>query len=498
MSADLFYSLGLDVTDFKAGARAANEQADEIKKGLRNFKDVIGAGGVGFAVLGFFRAVVTHARESKGAVDENTAAVQRFGAAMEQNKKEALGWGAQFLGTLNRVGEILGLIGRMQIEGGQGFWKSLLSGDVSAALGSYKKAYTDVTREHQRDVELSKEEIRIAAEKQQYAAEDKRLRDEATRLNEQERSYWLANLTSQERVNQLANEYAAINRQLADFQGTALERREKENDLRKTGLALLQANHDLIKENAQKEKESAADAKRAAADREKFLDDQAKKNEEIAKLQLKGTENLTDAEKVQLEILTGKLDKRKAEAEIALLLAKGVENLTDEEKKRLAALTGQTAQITKQLEKVKEQAAVIMSMNVRGFKQFGEAEDDALRDLIAKSNSQIQRNQILLSTSPDSLTTRMDIARLQQEAANAAQELAFRRNFERDLELGGEERARRNFKGDPLQFEEVLQRMTNQWQKQDKTNQLLEKNNLHLQAGFTRLAEQLKASTGRN
>ena len=95
------------------------------------------------------------------------------------------------------------------------------------------------------------------------------------------------------------------------------------------------------------------------------------------------------------------------------------------------------------------------------------------------------------------LTTRMDIARLQQERANAQQELAFRRTTKRDYEIGGEDYARSRFQGNPLLFDDILARLRGNWDKQDETNDLLKKQKLTLEAGFARLAEQLK-SAGRN
>jgi len=110
MSSDLLYSLGLDITDFKTSAKASKEAADDIKQGFKGFKDVLAAGGVSTAVLGFFSSVIDYAQQAKGPIDENTAAVRRFGTALDEGKKTAQSWGVQFLGTLNQAGERLGLM----------------------------------------------------------------------------------------------------------------------------------------------------------------------------------------------------------------------------------------------------------------------------------------------------------------------------------------------------------------------------------------------------
>lgn len=482
---DLLYTLGLDITEFKTSARAANEQADDIKRSLRNFKDVIGVGGVGVAVLGFFRSVVQHAMEAKGAVDENTAAVQRFGAAIEQNKGTLMNWGAQALGTLNRVGEVIGLGLRVQIEAVTNAWDRLKSGDFKGAMGMdpIRKAYQDVVREHQRDVELSKEEARLNAEKVQAATRDKQLREEANRLTQQEHDLRLKSLTAQERVNQLGNEYWAKVRELATFEGNALDRREKENAVRKAGIVLLQAQQDLVKDTAETEKDAAQAAKQAAAEKKRAQEDELQRVEEATRLRLKGVENLTAAEKVQLEILEGRLTKESRLAEIKLLSAKLTDGtITPAEKERLAALVGQTVEMEKQVSLLEAQVKITKALNVRGFDQFEDASDEALQALIRKNQSAISRNNALMFSQGNmgNLTTNWDNARLQQEAANAKQELQFRQQLRRNINIGGEDFARSQFSGDPLLFDEVLQRVTGTWDRQDKTNDLLEKTNRKL------------------
>lgn len=493
MSQDLLYSLGLDITDFKTSAQAADEQAKSIKRGLGDLKTVITAGGVGTAVIGFFRSVVQQAMEAKGVMDENTAAVQRFGRAWADTGTVSRSWGAQVLGTINRIGEGFGLLARMQIEGGQGFFGRLLNGDLSGALGAYGKAVADVRREHARDVELSKQEAILAQEKLKHATEDKRLREEAARITQQENAWALKNLTAQERVNQLANEYTAIERQLAAFQGTALERRAKENELRTAGLALLNAQDTLLKEQADNEKKAADAARDAARDKERTLDEQAKKNEQIAALRLKGVDQLNEAEKLQLELLEGRITKRQIEAEIALLLARGVENLTEEEKRRLGVLSnvtpvikGQTEELEKQKKIMQQIAAFASAMAGRGGAQLNDADSDALKELLRRNRETIleQQARIPLASEAGRLYAQSDIGRLQRENQNIQRELAFRRQFERDVQLGGEDRARRNFGGDPLAFDEVFSRLTGQFEKQDETNDLLERLNRKLDAGI--------------
>lgn len=487
MNNDLEYSLGLNVTGFKASAGVVDEQTKALKRGFEGFRDVITFGGVGLIVLDFFRDVVSYAQNASGAIDENTAAVKRFADGLDETRQGSLSWGAQILGVINRSGEGLGLLTRTGIEATEkGFWGSLIRGDISSSLTAIKGAFDDVRSAHQRDVEVSKEEVRVESLKAKYGEDNKRILAETSRLAQQERDFRLSTLTRQERVNQLTNEHLELQRQLSAFEGDAVPRRDLENKTRAAGLALLRAQHDLLKENEQGEKQAAAAAKQAAADREKFLNEEAKRVKEIAALRLKGVENLTTAERLQLDLLEGRVKQRDLEHEAQQLLLKGVEMLTDVERERLALLTGQTVEMKKQNDELKEQEKTVIGINVRGFNQFKQASEEALQALIDQSKSQIQRIKESLFTQGalDSFTGRLDIARLQQEIANARQELEFRQSLQRDLALGGEDFARRNFRGDALAFDEVLQRVAGNWSRQDETNQQLQTLNRQLRDGI--------------
>jgi len=269
MSSDLLYSLGLDITDFKTSAKASKESADDIKQGFKGLKDVLAAGGVATAVLGFFSQVVDYAQQASGKLDENTAAVKRFGDAIDANKKEVLGWGAQLLGFLNRAGEGWGLLIRGFIDG----------------FDEVKKSNQE-ERESTAAAIAAREALNAAAARRNaIAAERKKLEQEFNALADQ-------GLTKQETYNNLVQNARAEREKLGTLQKGSLDYQEQENRFKAASNAMLKARKDLDKEQSDEEKKRTAEL----AKQQKLLDEQKSKKGEtvaVAKVQLATEEEIT-------------------------------------------------------------------------------------------------------------------------------------------------------------------------------------------------------------
>lgn len=110
-------------------------------------------------------------------------------------------------------------------------------------------------------------------------------------------------------------------------------------------------------------------------------------------------------------------------------------------------------------------------LGASGGKQFNEASEGTLQEVLRRNSSKLQG---LRPGSAFSYGDDMEIARLKTENANAQKELDFRRGFLGDVSRGGVDSARRNFAGDPLQFDRVLQQLTSGLGNGDKQTKLLE------------------------
>src|SRR5205823_3710617 len=104
----------------------------------------------------------------------------------------------------------------------------------------------------------------------------------------------------------------------------------------------------------------------------------------IAELRLKGMENLTAKEKEELNVLEGIKTQAQVIAEITDLTAKLVAGtILPAERERLAVLIGQTAEITKQAAKVKEQEESIYRII-----ELGKTDSSANAKLTARALSE--------------------------------------------------------------------------------------------------------------
>lgn len=162
-------------------------------------------------------------------------------------------------------------------------------------------------------------------------------------------------------------------------------------------------------------------------------------------------------------------------------------NLNEQEKIR-AALVKSTAESEAEIAAAKKKAleaeknSHISIVGVRGGNQFNDASDAALAEVARRNRSQAQ--VIQSGVGGFGLAQNLEVARLLAEALNAEKELAFRRNLQSTIQLGGVDAARRSFAGDPLQFDRVLAQFN---EHQDKSATLLQSLDDRLQtAGFGR------------
>ena len=291
MSSDLLYSLGLDITDFKTSAKASKESADDIKKSFKGLKDVLAAGGVATAVLGFFSQVVDYAQNSKGKLDENTAAVKRFGDAIDQAKDLSLKAGTLVLGTFNRLGEAIGEAINIARFG----W-SQWAKDQDALAASTAAAEAA--------------ERSLADAKKKNGAEFEKITAGLINLKKQEQDLSLQGITAQETYNKNYQAYLDLIVKQANFSGPEIDRRRLE-------LQIAEAHLDTGKARLAVDKEAATEAKKNAEADDKAL---TKSISDYNKLgDIKAKQLQYELSKKPLEEQSAALTRQKLDLETRLL-----------------------------------------------------------------------------------------------------------------------------------------------------------------------------------
>lgn len=333
---DLLYSIGLDISDLKTSARATKEQAEDIKRGFKGFKDVIEFGGVGAAVFGFFKSVIEYAENLKGPLDENTAAVKRFGGTLTELKTTTLSWGAQFLGFFNRAGEGLGMLIRSAIDGTE-----------------------EVKKTAQAEREAEAAIAAMAEEKKKNAEAYKKINEDLKKIEAERADIAFKEHTVQERLSIITERIYQAQLAYDNSTGGTLEKRKLFLELQQAELERAKVIVDLTKEYAEGKKKNDEEETKAAEEHIKLMDkklqlqfealttdqkiaklaaDEEQITQSIARMKKEGVD--TDAAEVALletQADLGKLRKQQAEEQ-----ARAEKNVTEEIKDQTQAFADQS------------------------------------------------------------------------------------------------------------------------------------------------------------
>lgn len=263
------------------------------------------------------------------------------------------------------------------------------------------------------------------------------------------------------------------------------------------------ATAEAFKRSEQREKERANQAKRdaeaAARAKEKQLDDEyealvkvgkaqgeldeKRKNTAYEQLSLSGKITADEREAVDLARQIADYKKNGALSTNDQLKVIELENqllgvnvrLADNRKDAAKETVKSEKDIVKELEKQKNALASIAG--IRGGNQFNDASDESLAQIVSRNRNAAGGLQWDAKTSSfigDNVGLNMEAGRLQSEALNAQRELDFRDRIRQDNSVGGKELARRNFQGDPLQFDRVFDQIVKGQSTSERAAQTLE------------------------
>ena len=486
MNNDLEYSLGIDTSGFREGTRDVLDRTKEIKKGFNSIKDVIGAGGVATAVVGFLRESVNYAMQLKGAIDENTAAAQRWGKAAQQTREESLGVGAQVVGFVTRGSESVGVFARGLFEAG----KALVSttGSIEDRARAAFDALELARQAHLKDVALSKEELENGEKRRVQLKEQDKLREslnrESSRLIEREREAQLAQLNAQERVNVIAAEYLAKQEEIAHSSGNELEKLRLQNEYRDLGIQLLKAQKDA-QEDVRTSAEKAADAekkkKAAAEETTKELEKQLELQQEAAATVDRANAATRDA---------GFAGLTQAEADSLSAWVKGGKK-------------GPAPNITRQGKLGSDTLTLNAFQNiglgpVRNVEDFAQASNEVIQEMIRRYNDLLGtiRNAPTLG-SPDTaagdFARNLAINQVDRNRQLAQAELERRMNW-RSIPFS---QALREYQGDPLYFDRLYAQAARGITDSEKTVKALDDLRIKQERGLQSIAAHLQSIANR-
>lgn len=457
---------GADIKNFKkAGESTEDEgllgQFKNIKHSLRDLHTLLVAGGIATAVKNFFAIAIDAANNSTDAIDENVRAVKDFGKEVADAKGLFASFAILVIGTFNRLGEAIGDYINILTTGPEQWAREQ---DAIAATASQaeeaEKRFAELKRKHGAEFESITKKL---ADVEAKAAEQK-----------------LKSLTVYEQQEILQKRLAELVAQQAKGEGATIDQRRVALKIAETQLALdenalavkkEQTNEaerqakewgDAFKQTAEDMKDEAEAAKKLAALKRDEAQKTADVNVEIAKILLKGEENLTAEDKERLKLLRGQTTEQKQAAEIALLLAKGVENLTDLEKERLRVLVGgvqvlkdQHAEVVAIVDEAKKLQGIVT--NKGDVRELTDVQLAALKNKLSGqlADAQIRDRQVGGVGGRVGSYSSVEQAIFQTGLNAVEKELAARRDVSRAVSFFGESRASTMFA--PDEFSRLLQ-----------------------------------------
>ncbi len=361
---EIAIKLGIKTGDLKAALLDANAQVkafkkagesteDEglmgqlkgIKNSFRNFKDLLAAGGIATAVVGFFRLAIDRAEELKGELNANAEAVRGFADGLKAAKDVAGNFAVLVIGTFNRLGEAIGetvnIVRSFITNGTQGFEVWARTQDAIANTA--------------RDAAIAEKNLADARKKNgaEFEAITKNLADLEKKSQEQK----LKGITNDETQLNLIGRMWELQAKLRDSETSAIEKRRTQLEIAKTQLALDEVTLSVKKEEAAATKKNTEEmekqwetARKEAADLAKRKALSQEQEIEIFVLQQKNAATLTKADRDRLAVLMLQREEKAKQVQIEDLLQKKItEGLSPEETKVLGELLKQTTELQKQI-----------------------------------------------------------------------------------------------------------------------------------------------------
>lgn len=417
--------------DFKQKFAEAGDATESLDKKLKKFG--LGFGGVG-ALAVAFRAIVDHARDLNGELDENQQRAKRFATDLDGVKKSALDVGVAVLGTVNGLGEWIG----RQVA-------VLKYGKEQVALTEQIAKQTEQTLAAvEKDKKLSEEIGRIRG---QIVETEKRTTEEASKQ-----------LDIRDRILAAEQKLQAAKDDLARIDGDRLATAKAELEVAKARGELTKLQTEQAKKTAEDEKKAAELAKKKDEERVDLL----KRKGELL-FEQKSTQEKIYTYEDSIATLTKLITEgKKAGADVTEYEVALLENQKTLAQLRIELTNQQAAAEGKVAQQIGEQnKALEIGFKIRGRmdQDLSEAVLEEKVRTLAQSIAARQRAQFGASGGVGGGGVAYDplLGFEQAELARAKAELEARRQVSGLVGRYGEQGAQRFYQGSAVEFERLLQ-----------------------------------------
>ncbi len=397
---------GADVKKFKKEGESGPDeglmgQLKGIKKGFKDFGDILAAGGIATAVQQFFALAIDRAEQLKGTTDANAAAVRGFASGVTEAKNVFADFAVLTIGTFNRLGSAIGdaanIMRSFAAHGKEGFeeWARVEDAIETTAIAA------------------DAAERRLAETRKKNGAEFEAISHELADIEKKSQEQKLKGLDIYETEKNINMHLIELRAQLRNSEGDAIEKRRIAVEIAKTQLSADEAALAVKKDQAAQEKAITEDMKKQWETAKKEADDLAKRRAldqkeelEIFTLQQKNAAELTKAERDRLSVLMLQRQEKSTQVAIEDLLQKKItDGLAPEEAKRLAELLKQSGELQKQIAAKQQLADVTENVQLP-------AEEDVTDEIAKQLALEEQKTQALKDFYSTSISQKGDVREL--------------------------------------------------------------------------------------
>jgi septal ring factor EnvC (AmiA/AmiB activator) len=449
--------LGLKTGGFSAGLQQATAESKQFGKGWNDMKKLFAAGGLLTTALYFFRSVVTSAQETRNELDKmgqpipnHIRSVAAFADGIDQVKTASLSAAAYVVSGWTQIGEAIGYAINLARGYNEATQNNIASTEKAAAAA----------------------EARLAQAKKDNSPE--KIKEAEDNLAKARRAHAMESATDEGKLNLLLAENIKLRQEVNTTGEHSINGAKAREALEKNITEIIRQTA-VIKKQENEETKKAFDEdlkwykEQAAAEKkhQEYLFEQKSVEEQIAALQQRAAvlkkEAVGDAVKqVELDQVTTDLKTKQA------VLAERIAEAAAAARK---AAEGQ-AEAARMTQKAYESIMFSITNGGHDSAQIQDSSDSALQELKRRNQGTLQG----LQSDPGSAFrygNSLEMLRLQNENARIQRELDTRNSLRSSVNFLGVEGARRQFSGDPLVFDRLVEQFAKTQTETGTTNLLL-------------------------
>lgn len=456
--------LGLKPEGFRSGMKRAVDDTKQFERSWKDLGKIFAAGGITTLALGFLRSMANEAQQTR-------AELEKLGSPIPAATASLATLGDAFDG----LGRLAGLTVGTILSG----WQQLfdVGGSLINRLRGISEAQENIRTTAARAAD--EEERQLAAAREANSPE--KIAAALAKLDETRRQSLISRAEGEDKLNLLLAEHVRLTQEASAYGERSIKGAELREKIERNLTQIAQV-------GAQLDKDKAQAAERTAKEREQAAEKLAREEERLAQAKFAA---LTAEEQLATLAATEIAHRQqivalRREGKDTTAVEASLQEVVNDLAARRAALAAEVARAEQAVTEELRRQTQVQETNNRlrdsflsqlyglSGRDFASASDLALNEVVRRNQNELSLLRASGNPgSPFDIGDSLTIRRLENEIARITQELDQRRSLRSSLVGGNMTSAIRQFSGDPLFFERLVQQATGSMTKLDETNQLL-------------------------